>query len=100
MPVKQIAITPGIKNGSAESGAQVRACGLCGSKQFGARPEFRRRLPGTQESEVYLCRCSACGLATFQPQLSPEQLVACYDRDYYQSGYLAVAQLRRSLIQR
>jgi SAM-dependent methyltransferase len=57
------------------------------------RPEV---LPGSEES--VRVRCAGCGLEAYQPQPAMNQLREFFDEPYYESGYAALQQQRRRLI--
>src|SRR5689334_14810270 len=74
----------------------IRACGGCGSMRFTADERRPEVLPGSEES--VRVRCAGCGLEAYQPQPAMNQLREFFDDPYYESGYAALQQQRRRLI--
>jgi SAM-dependent methyltransferase len=83
---------------SAAKDKDIRACGGCGSTRFAPDPDCTVELPGSEGA--FLCRCSECGLSTYQPQPSVDRLARIYDSHYYKSGYAVLEGLYRPLIRR
>ena len=73
---------------AAVPSAQVRACGICGGDAFVLDGRLFQKIPTAPNASF--CRCSRCGLATYQPQAEPDGVAGYYSEDYYRTGYAAV----------
>jgi 2-polyprenyl-3-methyl-5-hydroxy-6-metoxy-1,4-benzoquinol methylase len=63
--------------------SNILNCMLCNGAAFSFLPYFYHY----QEKRIRIARCSSCGLSMLHPMPSPEEIVALYNLEYFDSAY-------------